>query len=111
MLLLHWTLDDWIILKLGDQVWFFGSNVLVFLLLAAVVGVLAESVLLLFLVRRFWPLLRLQGQPAQGVWLARSTAQEQGSTPLTGNTPAYQSPGSVPGFLPPRSSPPRNESG
>lgn len=105
MFLLHWMLDDWIIIKLGDQVWFLDSNVLVFLLVVAVAGLLAESVLLLFLVRRCWPLLRLHRQLAQGIWLARSTAQEQGSTSLTGNTLASQDPGPVPAFLPSGSSP------
>lgn len=65
MFLLNGTLADSIIFKPGNQVWFFSSDVLVFLLVPAVAGFLAESGLLLFLVRCFLPLSLLQGQSAR----------------------------------------------
>jgi uncharacterized membrane protein YeaQ/YmgE (transglycosylase-associated protein family) len=42
MILLNWLLADGVTLKRGDQVWSFGLNFLVYLIVAAVVGLVAE---------------------------------------------------------------------
>jgi uncharacterized membrane protein YeaQ/YmgE (transglycosylase-associated protein family) len=38
-----WLLADGVTLKLGDQVWSFGLNIIVYLIVAAIVGFVAES--------------------------------------------------------------------
>ena len=43
MFLLPVILADGVTLKLGDQVWSFGLNVIVYLIVAAIVGFVAES--------------------------------------------------------------------
>src|SRR5690242_21824410 len=43
MVLLPVILADGVTLKLGDQVWSFGLNVIVYLIVAAIVGFVAES--------------------------------------------------------------------
>ena len=43
MFTLTWILADGITLKLGDQVWSFGLNVIIYLIVAAIVGFVAES--------------------------------------------------------------------
>ncbi len=40
---INWILADGVTLKLGDQVWSFGLNVIVYLIVAAIVGFVAES--------------------------------------------------------------------
>jgi uncharacterized membrane protein YeaQ/YmgE (transglycosylase-associated protein family) len=45
MFLLNGMLADGVTLKLGDQVWSFGLNVIVYLIVAAIVGFVAESLL------------------------------------------------------------------
>jgi uncharacterized membrane protein YeaQ/YmgE (transglycosylase-associated protein family) len=43
MFTLSWILADGVTLKLGDQVWSFGLNFIVYLIVAAIVGFVAES--------------------------------------------------------------------
>jgi uncharacterized membrane protein YeaQ/YmgE (transglycosylase-associated protein family) len=43
MFILNLILADGITLKLGDQVWSFGLNLIVYLIVAAIVGLVAES--------------------------------------------------------------------
>jgi uncharacterized membrane protein YeaQ/YmgE (transglycosylase-associated protein family) len=43
MFLFNWILADGVTLKLGDQVWSFGLNFIVYLIVAAIVGFVAES--------------------------------------------------------------------
>lgn len=43
MLIFTGVLADGVTLKLGDQVWSFGLNLIVYLIVAAVVGLVAES--------------------------------------------------------------------
>jgi uncharacterized membrane protein YeaQ/YmgE (transglycosylase-associated protein family) len=43
MFLFSWILADGVTLKLGDQVWSFGLNVIVYLIVAAIVGFVAEA--------------------------------------------------------------------
>ena len=43
MFLFSWMLADGVTLKLGDQVWSFGLNVIVYLIVAAIVGFVAEA--------------------------------------------------------------------
>lgn len=43
MFALNWILADGITIKLGDQVWSFGLNFIVYLVVAAIVGLVAES--------------------------------------------------------------------
>jgi uncharacterized membrane protein YeaQ/YmgE (transglycosylase-associated protein family) len=43
MFLLNWILADGVTLKLGDQVWSFGLNFIVYLIVAAIVGFVASS--------------------------------------------------------------------
>jgi uncharacterized membrane protein YeaQ/YmgE (transglycosylase-associated protein family) len=43
MFTLNWILADGITLKLGDQIWSFGLNVIVYLIVAAIVGFVARS--------------------------------------------------------------------
>jgi uncharacterized membrane protein YeaQ/YmgE (transglycosylase-associated protein family) len=43
MFMLNWILADGVTLKLGDQVWSFGLNFIVYLIVAAIVGFVAES--------------------------------------------------------------------
>ena len=44
MLALHLILADGITIKLGDNVWTFGTNFIVYLIVAAIVGLVAEFV-------------------------------------------------------------------
>lgn len=43
MFTLNWMLADGVTLKLGDQIWSFGLNVIVYLIVAAIVGFVASS--------------------------------------------------------------------
>src|SRR5579859_4940796 len=43
MFIFNWILADGVTLKLGDQVWSFGLNFIVYLIVAAIVGLVAES--------------------------------------------------------------------
>ena len=43
MFALNWILADGVTIKLGDQVWSFGLNFIVYLVVAAIVGLVAES--------------------------------------------------------------------
>jgi hypothetical protein len=89
MFTLSFILADGIVIQLGGQVWSFGLNVLVFLLVVMVTGLLAESALLLFLVVRFLSLPMVQGQSANDVSLAHPPAyrqQERGKMPPTEDT-------------------------
>lgn len=44
MLLLSMILGDTITIKIGDNVWSFGTNLIIYLVVAAVVGVVAEFI-------------------------------------------------------------------
>lgn len=44
MLLLSMILGDTITIKIGDNVWSFGTNLIVYLVVAAIVGVVAEFI-------------------------------------------------------------------
>lgn len=43
MFIFPWILADGVTVKLGDQVWSFGLNFIVYLIVAAIVGFVAES--------------------------------------------------------------------
>jgi uncharacterized membrane protein YeaQ/YmgE (transglycosylase-associated protein family) len=43
MFLLNWILADGVTIQLGDQIWSFGLNFIVYLIVAAIVGFVAES--------------------------------------------------------------------
>ena len=43
MFALNWILADGVTIKLGDQVWSFGLNFIVYLVVAGIVGLVAES--------------------------------------------------------------------
>lgn len=45
MFTLSWILADGITLKLGDQIWSFGLNLIVYLIVAAIVGFVASSLM------------------------------------------------------------------
>ena len=44
MLALQFILADGVTIKLGDNVWTFGFNLIIYLIVAAVVGLVAESI-------------------------------------------------------------------
>ena len=44
MLALHLILADGVTIKLGDNVWTFGTNFIVYLIVAAIVGLVAEFI-------------------------------------------------------------------